>query len=85
MEQTKLTLTVSEEVIEKAKRYAQRKGRSLSDIVENYLRLLVATSKEDKTKGLTPLSKSLKSSFKAPKGFSYKEELSESLTKKYRK
>jgi len=34
---TKLTLTIEESIIEKAKSYARKNGRSLSDIIENYL------------------------------------------------
>ena len=33
---TKLTLTLEKEVIEKAKKYASENGRSLSEMVENY-------------------------------------------------
>ena len=39
---TKLTLTLEKDVIEKAKRYAKDSGRSLSAIVESYLEKLVA-------------------------------------------
>jgi len=34
---TKLTLTIEKEVIERAKEYAQRKNKSVSRIVEEYL------------------------------------------------
>jgi hypothetical protein len=34
---TKLTLTIEKNVIEKAKRYAKQNSRSLSDIIEKYL------------------------------------------------
>jgi len=37
---TKLTLTIDQEIIEKAKQYAKGKNRSLSDIIENYLKTL---------------------------------------------
>ena len=35
---TKLTLTMEDEVISSTKKYARQKGKSLSDIVENYLK-----------------------------------------------
>lgn len=35
---TKLTLTVEKEVIERAKSYAKHSGRSLSELIEQYLR-----------------------------------------------
>ena len=34
---TKLTLTVEKKIIDRAKQYAQKTGRSLSDLVESYL------------------------------------------------
>ena len=37
---TKLTLTIEQSVIEKAKKYARKKERSLSDLIENYLKAL---------------------------------------------
>ena len=79
---TKLTLTIEEKIIEKAKKYANVKGRSLSNIVENYLK---AITKEDNTESieLTPIVKSLKGTFKAPKNIDYKKELSKRLTEKY--
>jgi hypothetical protein len=79
---TKLTLTIEQTVIEKAKKYANGKGRSLSNIIENYLK---AITKEDDNESieLTPIVKSLKGSFKAPKNLNYKKELSKRLTEKY--
>ena len=35
---TKLTLTIQGEIIERAKNYAKEQNRSLSDIIENYLK-----------------------------------------------
>jgi hypothetical protein len=79
---TKLTLTIEKTVIEKAKKYAKEKDNSLSDIVENYLKAI--TREEDISDiEITPLIKSLKGSFKAPKNFDYKKELSKGLTEKY--
>lgn len=40
---TKLTLTIEKELIKKAKSYAKRSGRSLSDLIETYLQGLVST------------------------------------------
>ena len=79
---TKLTLTIEQTIIEKAKKYANGKGRSLSDIVENYLK---AITKEDNNESivLTPIVQSLKGTFKAPAEIDYKKELSKRLTEKY--
>jgi hypothetical protein len=79
---TKLTLTIEQSLIDKAKRYAKGKGRSLSDIVENYLKVII---KEDNVKVIdsTPIASSLRGSFKAPENFDYKKELSKGLSQKY--
>lgn len=80
---TKLTLTLENSVIEEAKKYAKMRGRSLSDIIENYLK---AISQDSHTEiELTPLVKSLKGSFKATDDFDYKEELTKALNAKYLK
>ena len=46
---TKLTLLVEESVIEEAKLYAKKQGRSISNIVEEYLKTVTATSKKSTT------------------------------------
>lgn len=80
---TKLTLTIEESVIKKAKKYASGKKRSLSDIVENYLKVIANEVEDKQNNELTPLVKSLKGSFKAPEDFDYTKELSKSLSGKY--
>lgn len=79
---TKLTLTIEQTVIEKAKKYAKDRERSLSNLIENYLKAL---TKEDSSSEieLTPIVKSLKGSFTAPKNFDYKKELTDRLSEKY--
>lgn len=79
---TKLTLTIEQEIIEKAKAYAKSKGRSLSDIVENYFKAITQKEQPIETED-TPITDSLRGSFKAPKDFDYKKELTKALTKKY--
>ena len=79
---TKLTLTIEQEIIQKAKEYAKQKNRSLSDIIENYLKMLTKEDKKESTK-LSPVVKSLRGSFKAPKDMDYKAELRNRLEEKY--
>jgi predicted CopG family antitoxin len=79
---TKLTLTIEQSVIEKAKKYAQKKERSLSDLIENYLKALTKDDAKNDIE-LTPIVKSLKGSFTAPKNIDYKKELAHKLTEKY--
>ena len=79
---TKLTLTIEETVIVKAKSYACSKKSSLSNLIGNYLKAVI---KEDLTEYIETSSivKSLKGPFKAPKNFDYKVKSSERLYEKY--
>ena len=70
-------------IIERAKNYAKDKNRSLSDIIENYLKMLTKEDEEQKTIKLSPVVESLKGSFKMPKDFDYKKELGKRLEEKY--
>jgi len=79
---TKLTLTIQGEIIEKAKSYAKEQNRSLSDIIENYLKM-ITKDQHPKSKKLNPAVESLKGSFKMPKNMDYKKELKERVEKKY--
>lgn len=79
---TKLTLTLNELVIQKAKKYAKSKENSLSNIIENYLKVLVRENANSENE-FTPIVKSLKSSFKASSDFDYKKEIAKKLSDKY--
>jgi predicted CopG family antitoxin len=79
---SKLTLTIEDSVIKKAKRYAKSRGRSLSDIIENYLKMITKDYRVMET-GLTPTVKSLKGAFKAPEDLDYKKELAKALSDKH--
>lgn len=71
-------------VIEKAKQYAQKKERSLSDLIENYLKALTNNESDKIVEDeLSPTVKSLRGSFKMPKNFDYKKELTNILSEKY--
>jgi hypothetical protein len=79
---SKLTLSIDKNVARRAKIYARSKGRSLSDLVENYLKLLTKnTSIEDSE--LTPRVKSLLGCISLPEDFDYKKEKADYLAKKY--
>ena len=80
---TKLTLTIEQEIIERAKNYAKSKNRSLSDIIENYLKMLTISEREQKAENINPVVESLKGSFKMPKNMDYKKELRNRLEEKY--
>lgn len=80
---TKLTLTIERDIIERAKRYAKDKNRSLSDIIENYLKILTEKEQKNENQILNPIVESLKGSFKMPKNMDYKKELRNRLEEKY--
>ncbi len=80
---TKLTLTIEQEIIKRAKAYAKDKNRSLSDIIENYLKSLTNEAPQAQGKALNPVVKSLKGSFKMPSDLDYKKELRDRVQKKY--
>ena len=78
---TKLTLTIEDKVIDSAKKYAQKNGKSLSNLVENYLKSI--TTKEPEATRLSLKVTKLMGVIKLPDDFNYKSELSKSLSKKY--
>ncbi|MEA2041880.1 MAG: DUF6364 family protein [Bacteroidota bacterium] len=67
-------------MIERAKSYAKGKGRSLSDIIENYLKVI--TTEQRVVDDISPLINSLRGSFKATESFDYEKELSKGLSEK---
>ncbi|MEI6050425.1 MAG: DUF6364 family protein [Bacteroidota bacterium] len=79
---SKLTLSIDKDVARKAKVYAKSNGRSLSDLVENYLKLLTKNSSIEDSE-YTPRVKSLLGCITLPEDFDYKKEVADYLTKKY--
>jgi hypothetical protein len=79
---TKLTLTLDDKVIRKAKRYAKAEGRSVSELVESYFKSLTR-SEDPQPNELSPSVKSLMGSFKAPKDFNYKDILQREKLRKH--
>lgn len=77
---TKLTLTVEKSVIERAKLYAKNTGRSLSEIIENYLTTITKESANDE---LSPKLKKLVGVVNLPADFDEKAELRSALEKKH--
>ncbi len=71
-------------VIEAAKQHAREQDRSLSNLVETYLKAITSHSPPEKEEiDLPPIVKSLKGSVKVPESFDYKEELYKALSEKY--
>ena len=80
--QTKLTLTLDGNIIQKAKKYAYTKGRSLSELIETYLKTVVGNEPGDDNV-LSPAVKSLMGTFKAPKDIDYKKIIKEEKMKRH--
>jgi hypothetical protein len=81
---SKLTLSIDKDLAEKAKLYARSQGRSLSDLVENYFKVITSGKSVAKFK-ISPGMKALKGVFKVPSDYDYKKELSNAKTEKYLK
>lgn len=81
---TKLTLKLNQEIIEKAKIYASEKKLSLSRLIENYLNSLTVGAKDENSIEISPFVKSLSSGKKLPHDLDYKKEYSEHLLNKYK-
>ncbi|MBP7506226.1 MAG: hypothetical protein KA807_00270 [Prolixibacteraceae bacterium] len=83
---SKLTLKLDKFVIEKAKDYASSQKRSLSRIIESYLRSLVNNDNPKETDDIeiSPFVKSMSTGVKIPADFDYKKEYGDYLTKKYK-
>ena len=54
---TKLTLSIDKDTTEKAKRYAKKRGKSLSKLIESYLRGLDADRKPSIVDGMVGIVK----------------------------
>ena len=84
--ETKLTLTIDQTVIERAKQYARAKNRSVSKLVEEYLSNVVGqVAATDFQLEDAPISKSLIGRFaKQDTKQDYKELLETALMEKYK-
>ena len=80
---TKLTLSVDQEVIERAKLYAKSQGTSLSALVENFLRKLTAP-KEYEAIDKTSIVAEFSGILELPKDYDYRKDLAEKMGKKHR-
>lgn len=81
--ETKLTLRLNDNVIEKAKIYARNHKISLSKMIESYLESITKQNEEPKTTSITPLVESLSGVIDLPEDFDYKKEYRNHLEEKY--
>ena len=78
---TKLTLSVEESVVKKAKRIANANNTSVSAMFSQFVEL--ASSERPHRPKIGPLTRKLSGIIKLPQGKDYKELLAESLAEKY--
>jgi hypothetical protein len=77
---TKLTLTVEKTVIERAKIYAKKTGKTLSEIIESYLNSIVIESEKNE---LSPKLKKIVGAVKLPENFDEELEYRSAVEKKH--
>lgn len=80
---TKLTLKLNQQIIEKAKKYASNKNLSLSRIIESYLQSLTSEDNKDDFE-ISPFIKSIATGKTMPTDLDYKNEYSDYLIEKYK-
>jgi hypothetical protein len=79
----KLTLSLNQRVIAKAKKYAKLHQTSLSKMIEAYFDSLTTEGEDDFSINITPLVESLCGVIELPKDFDYKKERGMYLSEKH--
>ncbi|MEJ7676845.1 MAG: DUF6364 family protein [Segetibacter sp.] len=79
---TKLTLSINEEIVKKAKRISQYRGKSVSKIIEEYFSSL-PEKEPKKTASIREISNMLKSGTVIPENINYKEFIREKRYQEY--
>lgn len=80
---SKLTLKLDENIIERAKKYASAKKLSLSKLIESYLNSLTKEGEEENDFEISPFVRSISSGASIPADIDYKKEYAEHLDEKY--
>jgi hypothetical protein len=82
--ETKLTLRLNDNVIERAKNYARSHKISLSKMIESYLDSITKQKEEENKIPITPLVESLSGVIVLPADFDYKRNYRDYLENKYK-
>lgn len=82
----KLTLKLDKFVIDRAKKYASSHKRSLSRMIESYLKFIIDkdSPETDEEIEISPFVKSMATGVKLPKDFDYKKTYGDYLSEKYK-
>ncbi len=78
---TKLTLTMNKKVIDSAKKYAKKNGKSLSSLIESYLKTIL--TKEEPTQEISPTIQSLMGVAQIGSDFDEKKEMTDAMIQKH--
>jgi hypothetical protein len=81
---TKLTLSIDERIIEKAKIFAKNNDTSLSKLIENFLFSLTSASKETQKENISPLVKNISGVINLSDNFDFKTDRINHLREKYK-
>jgi hypothetical protein len=84
--QTKLTLSIEKTVINRAKIYAHNRNKSLSRIIEDYLKSISINndSNEITSQSIPPITKSLAGILRGKKEIDFHSSIAEFLDKKHK-
>lgn len=80
---SKLTLKLNKEIIEKAKKYAASQHKSLSRMIEAYLKSIVDREATGSDIKITPYVRQMKTGVSVPAELDIKKEYADHLSKKY--
>ena len=81
---SKLTLSVDKEVVEQARKYAKRRGTSVSKMVETYLAAVATPASEEQSLRDTPVLKALRGCLRGADVKDAREEHRKHLVAKHR-
>lgn len=81
---TKLTLSMDKEIIDKAKSFAQKSGRSLSNLIESYLQSLIHADEDKESQQLPPKLKRLYGATIISLNLDHKKEIRKMLSSKHK-
>jgi hypothetical protein len=82
--ETKLTLRLNDNVVERAKIYARSRKMSLSKMIESYLDNITQPKEAEKKISITPLVESLSGVINLPADFDYRQGYRDYLEEKYK-
>jgi len=80
----KLTLSLDKKTIESAKKYAQKRGKSISKIVQDYLSSISRNDSTATLNSLGPITQELHGVLKGKVSLDYKLDIADFIEKKYK-